>query len=256
MKLIITTGYESHTSSYASVKATFRGGEFDGKHLYEVKQFQKSVIWDPTNDRSRNWATSEYDLPEGTQFVVIGKGGTGVKGETKHRFQRTYIVDSRAEIMEETIDVGLHPCVIKGRLARIYMPKKPKIDMEKGFGIQKGSYKACQVEGIWRVFWITETEPPRMIDGCIAYKSKTAAEGRAKSLNETLSAPEEETNGEYVACKVKGIWRVFWMEPGKPLRPVDGHNTYKISTQAQARARKLNVWLQSGEKGEDDVEIS
>ena len=138
MKLVIETGTESHTSSSASMQAKFRGGPYDGKYLYEVRQFQVKATWDARNDKHQRWVTTEYEIPEGTEIAVIGKGATGSRGSDKHAFHRIYRLESHAEILEEQVDVGLRSCLLKGRLTLVKdvlatQEANAKINTEEGF---------------------------------------------------------------------------------------------------------------------------
>lgn len=114
MKFLIETGSESHTTSSASLHVKYHGGEHDGKHLYEVKSRQVSAEWH--NIQGGRWITTVYELPEGTEIEVIGKGRTGARGVNQHNTRRIYRLDSAAEVLDTTIDTGLRDCDIKGRL--------------------------------------------------------------------------------------------------------------------------------------------
>jgi hypothetical protein len=118
MKLVIETGSESHTTSSASAQARYHGGPNDGKYLYQVSGRQVKATWLESDKHSR-WVQSEYDLPEGTEIAVIGKGATGARGATRSAFHRIYRLDSQAEVLEVQIDVGLRICLLKGRLALV-----------------------------------------------------------------------------------------------------------------------------------------
>ncbi|SRR6266699_1829342 len=135
MKFIVETGSESHTTSSASLQAKFVGGEHDGKYLYEVKKFQIKADWDKNNDHHSRWVLTQYELPEGTEVVVIGKGRTGPRGVSKHEFHRIYRLDSTAEVIEEQIDTGLRQCVLKGRmvLVRDLIAEHTDVNTEEGF---------------------------------------------------------------------------------------------------------------------------
>lgn len=134
MKFVIVTGSGSHTTSSASCQAKFVGGEHDGKHLYEVKRFQVKADWD-TKTLNERWVTTEYNLPEGTQIAVIGKGRTGARGVNKHEFHRIYCLDGTAEVLEELVDVGLRDCLLKGRmsLVRDLIAERTSVNTEEGF---------------------------------------------------------------------------------------------------------------------------
>ena|SRR5260221_254113 len=117
MKFLIETGSGSHTTSSASLQVKYHGGEYDGKHLYEVKGHQVSAEWHPkTNER---WVTTVYELPEGTEIEIVGRGRTGNRGSTKHEFHRIYRLSESAEVQEFTVDVGLRDCDVKGRLVLV-----------------------------------------------------------------------------------------------------------------------------------------
>lgn len=135
MKIIVETGSESHTTSSASIQAKFVGGPYDGQYLYQQRQYQIKAEWDKRNDKHSRWVTTEYNLPEGMQIAVIGKGATGSRGATKHAFHRIYRVDSQAGVLEEQIDVGLRSCLLKGRIALIkdMLAEQAKINIEEGF---------------------------------------------------------------------------------------------------------------------------
>lgn len=136
MKLLIETGSGSHTTSSASCQVKYHGGEFDGKHLYEIKSRQVSAEWhSKTNER---WVTTVYELPEGTEVEIIGKGRTGARGVDKHEFHRIYRLSESAEVQEFTVDVGLRNCDVKGRLVfvRDLLASKAnalKASQEEGF---------------------------------------------------------------------------------------------------------------------------
>lgn len=191
MKLIVTTGKETRTSSYASLNIKFKGGKYDGIHLYEIKEFKVHVNWDPTNNRHANWADTEYDLPEGTRIAVIGVAGAAPRDRNKRKIYRVYQLDLSAEMLEEEIDVELRSCLIKGRLTRIIPKENEPIDYEGGFEEQQGAYKPLKVEGGWRVAWMEEGKLPRLIDGSILYKAKQPAQVKATKLNHMKN---EETN--------------------------------------------------------------
>lgn len=135
MKIIMETGSESHSTSSASVQAKFVGGQFDGQHLYQQKPFQVKAEWDPRNDKHQKWVVTEYNLPEGVQIMVIGKGATGVRGADKHEFQRVYRLDSTADVLEETVSVGLRDCLLKGRmiLVRDLIAQRTGVNTQDGF---------------------------------------------------------------------------------------------------------------------------
>lgn len=137
VKLLIETGSGSHTTSSASCQAKFRGGQYDGKFLYEAKQFQVSAEWH-NNITNERWVTTVYELPEGTEIEIIGKGRTGARGVNKHAFHRIYRLEGAAEVQEFTIDVGLRDCDIKGRLVLVkdVLAKKEtdiKTSQQEGF---------------------------------------------------------------------------------------------------------------------------
>lgn len=137
-KIVIQTGSGSHTTSSASCQAKFVGGPHDGKHLYQVPQFQIGKgDWD-TSKQNEKWVTTAYELPEGTKIEVIGKGRTGARGADKHAFHRVYVVLSSVEVLEEYVDVGLKDCLLKGRLelvkdALASRAQAEKVNLEDGF---------------------------------------------------------------------------------------------------------------------------
>lgn len=191
MKLIVTTGKETHTSSYASLRIKFKGGKYDGLDLYEVRDFKVRVNWDEDNDQHANWADTEYELPEGTRIAVIGVTGSVPRDRKKHKQYRVYQLDPSAEMLEEEIDVELRSCLVKGRLTRIIPKENEPIDYEGGFEEQHGAYKPIKVKGGWRVAWMEQDKLPRLIDGSILYKAKQPAQVKATKLNHMKS---EETN--------------------------------------------------------------
>lgn len=184
MKLIVTTGSEIHTSSFACLKVKFKGGEFDGMHLYQVPRFKVHVNWDEANDKHSNWADSEYDLPEGTQITIVALQGENPRDKRKKKVYRVYQLDPTAELVEEEIDLTLRSCLIKGRLTRIIPKESEPIDYTGGFEEQQGAYKEFKVEGGWRVAWMEEGKLPRLIDGSILYKAKHPAQVKADKLNQ------------------------------------------------------------------------
>ena len=99
MKIIIETGSVSHTTSFARVWAKYRKGDHAGEALSKVKELRKRVQYDRP-DGGGYWATSEFDIPEGTLIEVGGKGQTGPRGIYQHRFHRVYLVDPNAPILE------------------------------------------------------------------------------------------------------------------------------------------------------------
>lgn len=115
MKFLIETGSGSHTTSSASCQVKYHGGEYDGKHLYEVKSRQVSADWH-TGKTNERWITTVYELPAGTEIEIIGKGRTGARGADKWEFHRIYRLDESADVQEFTVDVGLRSCDVKGRL--------------------------------------------------------------------------------------------------------------------------------------------
>lgn len=137
-KIVIQTGSGSHSTSSASCQAKFVGGSYDGKHLYQVPQFQIGKgEWD-TSKQNEKWVTSAYELSEGTKIEVIGKGQTGARGADKHSFHRVYVVNSSAEVLEEYVNVGLKNCLLKGRLELVKdvlasREQSQKSLMEEGF---------------------------------------------------------------------------------------------------------------------------
>lgn len=130
MKIIIETGSGSHTTSFANLKAFFHGGRRDGNQLYMAKEYIKSTQWisDILNEK---WAITEYDLPEGTEFVVKGKG----RCRGNYEVHRLYRLDPSVDVVEVSLDVGLRECLLKGRLVLVkdYIADRPKIDLEEGF---------------------------------------------------------------------------------------------------------------------------
>lgn len=138
VKIVIETGSESHTTSSARLQASFVGGAYNGQYLYQQAQFQVKAEWDKSNDKHSKWVTTEYDLPAGTQFVVIGRGATGARGANKHLFQRVYRVEETADVLEEQIDVGLRTCLLKGRLMLVRdiaaeAERAKTVETDKGF---------------------------------------------------------------------------------------------------------------------------
>ena len=120
MKFMIETGSESHTTSSASLQAKYHGGEYDGKFLYEVKSRQISTEWFPIQGgKHGRWVVTVFELPEGTEIEVIGRGRTGNRGVDHHDTHRIYRLDESAEVLDEDIDTGLRDCRIKGRLVLV-----------------------------------------------------------------------------------------------------------------------------------------
>ena len=137
MKVIIETGSGAHTTSSASVQAKFADGPFNGQHLYQQKQFQVRANWDDSRHNEK-WVTTEYDLPEGQEIEVIGRGRTGERGSTKWAYHRIYRLDPAAEVKEREIPVGLRRCTLKGRLVLVRDLLKERevtatINMNEGF---------------------------------------------------------------------------------------------------------------------------
>ncbi len=135
MKLIVETGSESHSTSSASLQVRYHGGPDDGKYLYQIAGREVAHRW-LESDKHSHWVQTEYDLPDGTELEVIGRGQTGMRGANKHAFHRVYRLDSQAEILEEHIAVGLRTCLLKGRLTLLYdlqADKERPLDTEKGF---------------------------------------------------------------------------------------------------------------------------
>lgn len=116
VKVLIETGSESHTTSSASVIAKYVGGPNDGKMMYEVKSNVISTRWYDSNNKSKRWVETVFQLPEGTQFEIIGKGRTGARGADRHEFHKVFMVDANEEVLETTIDVGLRDADLKGRV--------------------------------------------------------------------------------------------------------------------------------------------
>ena len=116
VKVLIETGSESHTTSSASVVAKFLGGKYDGKMLFEAKEYIASTKWHDSNNKSKRWVETVYELPEGTVIDIIGKGRTGASGADRHEYHKTFIVDASANVLETTINVGLRDTDLKGRL--------------------------------------------------------------------------------------------------------------------------------------------
>ncbi|HEX3641101.1 MAG TPA: hypothetical protein VHV10_07415 [Ktedonobacteraceae bacterium] len=115
-KILIETGSESHTTSSASVIAKYVGGPNDGKMMYEVKSLISHTKWYDSNNSKKRWVETIFELPEGTKFEIIGKGATGARGADKHAFHKVFVVDSSANVLETTIDVGLRDADLKGRV--------------------------------------------------------------------------------------------------------------------------------------------
>lgn len=116
VKVLIETGSESHATSSASVIAKYVGGPNDGKMMYEVKSNVVSTRWYDSNNKSKRWVETVFQLPEGTQFEIIGKGRTGARGADRHEFHKVFMVDANEEALETTIDVGLRDTDLKGRV--------------------------------------------------------------------------------------------------------------------------------------------
>jgi hypothetical protein len=137
-KIVIQTGSGSHSTSSASCVAKFVGGPNDGKHLYQVPQFQVGKgEWD-TSKQNEKWVTTAYELVDGTKIEIIGKGRTGARGADKHAFHRVYVVNSSAPVLEEYVDVGLKDCLLKGRLELVRdvlasYEKAQKSNLTEGF---------------------------------------------------------------------------------------------------------------------------
>lgn len=117
MRFLVETGSESHTTSSASLQAKYRGGEYDGKFLYEIKSRQISAEWH--FDGHSRWVTTVYELPENTEIEIIGKGRTGPRGVNKHDTYHIYRLDPSADVLNTTIDTGLRACDMKGRLVLV-----------------------------------------------------------------------------------------------------------------------------------------
>lgn len=138
MKFVIETGSGSHTTSSASVQAYFVGGEFDGHPLYQHREFQSGKPeWD-TSRTNEKWVTTVYELPEGTQISIVGKGRTGDRGSKKHAYHRIYQLDHEADVLEGDVPVGLRNCTFKGRLVLVRDVLKDqeaaaKANKEEGF---------------------------------------------------------------------------------------------------------------------------
>ncbi len=115
-KILIETGSESHTTSSASVIAKFVGSEFDGEMMFKAKKYIINTKFYDSNNSKKHWVETIYELPEGTQFEVIGKGRTGARGADKHEFHKIFAVDSSSNVLETTIDVGLRDADLKGRV--------------------------------------------------------------------------------------------------------------------------------------------
>lgn len=112
MKLLIETGNEEHSSSYARLQAKYHGGPNNGKHLYEVKSAQISAEWD--TDKHHRWTKTVYELPEETEIEIIGKS----YGDD---MQRIYRLDTSAEVFEEYLChiQGHNRGIFKGRLVLV-----------------------------------------------------------------------------------------------------------------------------------------
>lgn len=110
MKLLIETGSESHTTSYASVKALYHGGEYDGQQLYQIRHRQITTEW--FHPQNGTWVKTIYEIPGGTEIEIIAKSYTG-------NIHRVYRLDASAGVLDSTIDVGLRRCQIKGRLVLV-----------------------------------------------------------------------------------------------------------------------------------------
>jgi hypothetical protein len=132
-KIAIETGNGAHSTSSASMQAQFSGGPYAGQYLYTQKQYITGTQWD-TSTQNERWCTTTYELPEGTEIVVKGKGKTGPRGVNIDEVHRRYRIDSSADVIEESLDVGLRRCLLKGRLVLIEdLIKKPAINTEDGF---------------------------------------------------------------------------------------------------------------------------
>jgi hypothetical protein len=125
-KILIETGSESHTTSSASVVSKFVGGEHDGKRMFEVKKNVVNTRWYDSNDKSKTWVETIFELPDGTRFEIIGKGRTGPRGADKSEFHKVYEVDSIQEVLETTVDVGLRQTDLKGRVRLVSNVLKAK----------------------------------------------------------------------------------------------------------------------------------
>jgi hypothetical protein len=115
-KILIETGSESHTTSSASVVSKFVGGEHDGKRMFEVKKYVVNTRWYDSNDKSKTWVETIFELPDGTRFEVIGKGRCGPRGVDKSEYHKVFEVDSSQEVSVTSIDVGLRQTDLKGRV--------------------------------------------------------------------------------------------------------------------------------------------
>ncbi len=131
VKLLIETGSESHTSSFASMQAKHHGGTHHGKFLYQVKEYQVNTEWDPNNDKHARWCTTIYELPAGTEIEVICRT---FEGNT----HRIYRLDPESEVIDEDImKCRLHSGRVKGRLVLVrdfIAEKQAKLDHDKDEG--------------------------------------------------------------------------------------------------------------------------
>ena len=137
VKVLIETGSESHTTSSASVIAKYVGGPNDGKMMYEVKSNVVSTRWYDSNNKSKRWVETVFQLPEGTRFEIIGRGRTGARGADKHEFHKVFEVDGSIEVLETTIDVGLRDTDLKGRVRVV----------KDVLAAKKAAAKAARTEG-------------------------------------------------------------------------------------------------------------
>lgn len=102
--------------------------------FYDVKEYRKQNLSHHRVGRG-GWTLREYDIPEGTLIEIRG---TGLKEREIYSFHRVYLLDPCAPIMEETIDLGIHKCILKARLS-LYQDyiaeyeEKKKRAKEEGF---------------------------------------------------------------------------------------------------------------------------
>lgn len=116
VKVLIETGSESHTTSSASVIAKFVGGPNDGEMMFKSRNLITNSKFYDSNNKHKTWVETIYELADGTEFEIIGKGRTGARGADRHEFHKVYVVDSSANVLETTIDVGLRDTDLKGRV--------------------------------------------------------------------------------------------------------------------------------------------
>ena len=112
MKIILESGQEEHPSSTAFLTAKYRNGEYQGKSFSDVKDCRKVLSFER---RGRTgWTTASYDIAGDTLIEIKAKG---LMHQEDYAFHRIYLSDPHAPLREEIIDLGIHKCLLKGRLS-------------------------------------------------------------------------------------------------------------------------------------------